>query len=86
MFSVLQRIDWDVINPGLKQLTFNIQVTDGTYSDEAEVTVTFKDANDNAPVITPLIYEASIEENRDAGQEVFTFSAADKDRDGNGVF
>ena len=72
----------------LKEYSFDIQAEDcaqNSHTDQATVTVTVTDYNDNPPEFQKSVYDVDIVENNQIGSEVVTVSATDRDTVGNTI-
>ncbi|XP_041362430.1 cadherin-87A-like [Gigantopelta aegis] len=58
---------------------FQVQATDGTFVEEAKVTIYVIDVNDNAPIFQQAFYREEIPENTGGGVHIVTVTATDKD-------
>uniref|UniRef100_A0A1X7VA24 Cadherin domain-containing protein n=1 Tax=Amphimedon queenslandica TaxID=400682 RepID=A0A1X7VA24_AMPQE len=70
---------------GRAVITFEIQVTDGTYNDEAEVTIYITDINDNGPMFSTSLISTGVPEGVPIGTVVDIISATDADYGSNAV-
>ncbi|KAJ3591342.1 hypothetical protein NHX12_009287 [Muraenolepis orangiensis] len=68
----------------LPQNAFNLEVFEVDSDLRVIVTVTIKDANDNAPTFSQSSYEVFVNESVPIGTDVLTVSAVDEDRGENG--
>ncbi|KAG9264637.1 protocadherin-16-like [Astyanax mexicanus] len=64
--------------------TVTISTSDCMHKSEANLTVVVEDVNDNAPVFTQDLYQATLAEHTPAGSSVITVTATDKDSGENG--
>ena len=69
-------------------MSFNVQVKGprDTDLDQATVTVTVLDVNDNAPVVSPGLLPVSVSEDADVGARIASFTATDADTGVNQQF
>ena len=65
--------------------TVRVTVSDGTFTDVEDLTVTVSDMNDNKPVFTNINKEVSVSENEPIGFEVETVEAKDDDSGSNAM-
>ncbi|XP_028397675.1 protocadherin Fat 4-like [Dendronephthya gigantea] len=72
----------------LKVYVFDVQAEDyaqNPLTDQATVTITVLDYNDNPPEFQKSLYDVNIVENNQVGSEVVTISATDRDTVGNTI-
>ena len=66
-------------------VTLNVSVTDGLFTSYGTVMVNVLDDNDNSPIFTKALYEASVQERSPVGAAVITVNATDADIGTNAV-
>ena len=78
--SLLKSLDYEV----MPSFVLHINVTDGKYQSQTNLTVNVKDVNDNAPRFLNSSYQATLSEETAAGTPILRVSAEDRDRGSNG--
>ncbi|CAG6000189.1 unnamed protein product [Menidia menidia] len=64
--------------------TLTVRSSDSKHQSEANLTVLVDDVNDNAPIFTHDLYQATVSEHLPAGSAVITVTATDRDSGENG--
>lgn len=73
--SLLKSLDYEV----MPSFVLHINVTDGMYQSQTNLTVNVKDVNDNAPRFLNSSYQATLSEETAAGTPILRVSAHDRD-------
>ena len=69
----------------LKVYSLTIEVNDGSFDTEVELTINVQDVNNNAPVFSKDSYEGTFKEDVSIGTSVLMVSATDADLGSNGI-